>query len=97
MACLSAAAPGIARLAGEVTFNQRKKYNLTASDAVGSGCDLYSSTTDPNAVNPKQCMQDLLNFTSPFYDFYSVQAPQDARLPRGGGYLVEGFATQKPA
>ena len=42
-------------------------------------------------------MDDLLNFESPFYDFYSVQAPLDPRLPGGGGYLVEGFATQKPA
>ena len=33
------------RLSGEVTFSRRDKYNLTASDAVGSGCDLYSGTT----------------------------------------------------
>jgi len=36
-----------------------------------------------------------MNYKSPFYDFYAVQAPLDPRLPGGGGYLVEGFATQK--
>jgi hypothetical protein len=82
------------RLSGELTFNQRKKYNLTASDAVGSGCDLYSST-EGGTTNAQQCMQDLLNFISPFYDFYGVQAPLDPRLPGGGGYVVDGFATQK--
>ena len=31
-------------------------------------------------------MDDLLNFKSPNYDFYGVQAPVDPRLPGGGGY-----------
>jgi hypothetical protein len=55
------------------------------------------STDTP--VNPQQCMQDLLNFTSPFYDFYSVVAPSGCpecgALPGGGGYLLPGFATVK--
>jgi hypothetical protein len=40
-------------------------------------------------------MEDLLNFQSPTYDFYSVTAPVDPRLPGGGGYVVPGFATLK--
>jgi hypothetical protein len=81
------------RLSAEVTYNRRNTGNVTVSDTLGTGCDLYA--IDETAVNPKQCMEDLLNFKSPFYDFYGVQAPVDERLPGGGGYLVNGFATPK--
>jgi hypothetical protein len=40
-------------------------------------------------------MEDLLNFKSPFYDFYSVQAPVSEGLPGGGGYVIQGIATAK--
>ena len=81
------------RLSGEVTYNYRKYYNQTVTDTVGSGCDLYASSDTP--VNPQQCMADLLNFQSSYYDFYAVQAPLDPRLPGGGGYQVAGIATAK--
>ena len=81
------------RLSGEVTYNRREYGNVTVSDAIGTGCDLYAS--DVNPVNPQQCMADVLAFKSPFYDFYSIQAPLDANLPGGGGYSVQGIATAK--
>jgi hypothetical protein len=81
------------RLSAEVTYNRRQYYNQTVSDQIGEGCDLYASDDTP--VNPQQCMEDLRNFQSPYYDFYAVRAPLDPRLPGGGGYLVPGFATVK--
>ena len=81
------------RMSAEVTYNRRQYGNVTVTDALGTGCDLYQ--IDEKPVNPKQCMEDLLNFKSPYYDFYSVQAPVDQRLPGGGGYQVSGIATAK--
>ena len=82
------------RLSAEVTYNRRHSGNQTISDLIGSGCDLYSSV-EGGTIDAPQCMQNLLNFSSPTYDFYSVQAPLDPRLPGGGGYTVPGFATLK--
>jgi hypothetical protein len=84
------------RLSGEVTYNRRTKGNDTVTDLIGSGCDLYSGSPS-TTLNPQQCMQDLLNFQSNFYDFYGVQAPSDSKLPGGGGYVVQGVATAKCA
>ncbi len=84
------------RLSGEVTYNHRSKGNETVTDLIGAGCDLYSGTAGVT-LDPQPCMQDILNFRSPFYDFYGVQAPSDPRLPGGGGYVVQGLATPKCA
>jgi hypothetical protein len=78
------------RLSMEVTYNRRSAGNLTISDAIGVGCDLYLS------VDADRCMDDLLDFRSPYYDFYGVRAPLDPNLPGGGGYLVSGLADRRP-
>jgi hypothetical protein len=80
------------RLSAEVTYNRRNLANFTVTDTIGAGCDLYSITPGVE-TNAQQCMQDLLNFQSNFYDFYGVRAPLDARLPGGGGFVVQGIAT----
>jgi hypothetical protein len=83
------------RLSGELTWNWRKQYNQRVTDALGSGCDLYSSQ-ESGTVDAVQCMDDLFAYRSSTYDFYGVRAPADSRLPGGGAYLVEGIATAKP-
>jgi hypothetical protein len=83
------------RLSAEVAYNRRVIGNQTVSDQLGVGCDLYASTS--TSVNPEQCMTDLLNGKSDFYDFYAIQAPVDPSLPGGGGYLVSNIATAKQA
>jgi carboxypeptidase family protein len=79
------------RLSGEVTYNRRAQGNLTLTDAIGYGCDFYNSPVDPDA-----CLDSLLDFSNPNYDFYAVRAPLDPRLPGGGGYLVPGFSDRRP-
>jgi hypothetical protein len=76
------------RLSGEFTYNRRSYYNLTLDDEIGLGCDQYG------AADYETCRQGLLNFQSnSAYQFYSLRAPVDPRLPGGGGYLLTGLAT----
>lgn len=82
------------RLSAEVTYNRRDKGNVTVTDALLSGCDLYSSTAGA-ASTQQQCLDNLMNFRSPDFDFFGVRAPVDPRLPDGGGYVIDGIATQK--
>jgi hypothetical protein len=80
------------RLSAEVTYNRRSYANLQVRDQLGVGCDRFD---DGNEATPYQditaCQQDYLNLASPYYDFYSVTAPDDARLPGGGNYRVVGL------
>jgi hypothetical protein len=75
------------RLSGEFTYNRRSYYNLSLTDEVGVGCDQYNG-----AVPYEQCLQNYLNYQSDAsYQFYSLRAPVDPRLPGGGGYLLTGL------
>jgi len=78
------------RLSGEVTYNRRTYHNLTMSDVLGRGCDQFNGTLPYN-----ECVQSTLNYVNPSYDFYSLRAPVDPRLPGGGGYLITGMSTPK--
>jgi hypothetical protein len=78
------------RLSAEVSFNRTKYGNLTATDQVGIGCDQFNGAQTASA-----CQNGYLNYTSSQYDFFSVRAPLDPRLPGGGGYLVRGVANPK--
>jgi len=80
------------RLSGEVTYNRRLYRNLTVQDQLGLGCDRFNS-----AVDHETCVQGMLNYSNPTYDFYTVKAPTDPRLPGGGGYTIIGNADQRVA
>jgi hypothetical protein len=78
------------RLSAEVTYNRRNYVNITVSDQLGIGCDRYNGSLDVTA-----CQQGNLNYVNPSYDFYTVTAPSDPRLPNGGGYSILGLNTPK--
>ena len=80
------------RLSGEVTYNRRLYRNLSVTDQLGLGCDRYNG-----AVPQEQCQQAMLNYSNPSYDFYTVRAPTDPRLPGGGGYIINGLFDQRVA
>src|SRR5690606_14498317 len=79
------------RLSGEVTYNRRMYGNLTASDQLNIGCDRFNGAEDMRA-----CQEAALDYRSRSYDFYSVVAPADPRLPGGGGYRVLGLDVPRP-
>jgi hypothetical protein len=82
----------VPRLSGEVTYNKRLYRNLQVTDQLGLGCDRFGSS-----VSHDQCVQNMLAYSSPTYDFYTVKAPTDPRLPNGGGYTITGLNDQRVA
>lgn len=78
------------RLSAEITYNRRNYRNITVSDQLGIGCDRYNGSLDVRA-----CQDGNLRYTNPSYDFYTVIAPADPRLPNGGGYRILGLNTDK--
>ena len=78
------------RLSGEVTYNRRKYGNQSVNDQLGIGCDRFNG-----AIDVRTCQDGYLNYTSTQYDFLSVTAPTDPRLPNGGGYVVRGVSNPK--
>jgi hypothetical protein len=79
------------RLSAEVVYHRRNYSNLTVTDQIGVGCDRFNGVQDQAA-----CNDALLNYTSQSYDFFSVAAPTDPRLPGGGGYRILGLYDSKP-
>jgi hypothetical protein len=79
------------RLSAELVYHRRNYTNLTVTDQLGVGCDRFNGAQDQAA-----CNDALLNYTSQSYDFFSVVAPTDPRLPGGGGYRVLGLYDSKP-
>ena len=79
----------IPRLSVEVTYNRRKYVNLVTTDTLGVGCDRYNA-----AIPSADCQAATLQYRNPSYDFYTVIAPTDSRLPNGGGYRVLGLNTE---
>jgi hypothetical protein len=77
------------RLSGEVTYNRRNYSNLTTTDQLGIGCDRFNGQ-----LPLEQCQNETLDYRNPSYDFYTVIAPTDPRLPNGGGYRILGLNTE---
>jgi hypothetical protein len=73
------------RVSAEVTYNRRWYGNFYTTDNINLGCNLNDACLAANA-----------NGTNPDYDFLSITAPSDPRLPDGGGYVISGLTDIKP-
>jgi hypothetical protein len=85
------------RLSAEVTYNRRWYSNQQVTDTLDNGCELFGDPAVLGAAYGQACVDATLNnLVNPTYDFYSVTAPLDSRLPSGGGYQITGIPDRKP-
>jgi Carboxypeptidase regulatory-like domain len=80
------------RLSAEFVYNRRNYFNILVNDQLGVGCDQFNGLQAMTA-----CQDGNLAYTNPSYDFYTVTAPSDPRLPNGGGYKILGLNDIKGA
>ena len=78
------------RLSVDIDYNRRNYFNVLVSDTLNIGCDRFNGQTDVTT-----CQKNMLAYSNPSYDFYTVQAPVDPRLPNGGGYTILGLNTDR--
>jgi hypothetical protein len=75
------------RLTAEFIYHRRTYSNIDMRDGLTIGCDRFGGAQDFATCNAA-----LQNYSSSFYDFFTVKAPTDPNLPGGGGYTVTGLA-----
>jgi hypothetical protein len=80
------------RLSAEFLYHHRAYSNITNNDQLSIGCDRFNGAQDVRA-----CQDAALDYTSRSYDFFTVLAPTDPRLPGGGGYRILGLNDTKAA
>ena len=73
------------RVSAEVSYNRRWYGNFYLTDDLNRGCNRGNDA----------CISSTTG--NPDYDFLSLRAPEDPRLPDGGGYLVTGLSDIKPS
>jgi hypothetical protein len=74
------------RVSAEISYNRRWYGNFSLTDNLNLGCNRGNDA----------CLDANGNFVNPDYDFLSITAPSDPRLPDGGGYVITGLTDTKP-
>ena len=78
------------RLSVEVTYNRRRYGNLVTYRHAGHRL----RPVQRQRMTSADCQDAMLHYRNPSYDFYTVIAPTDPRLPNGGGYRILGLNTE---